>query len=47
MQDKVLFHGGHCFGNCADGPILKINDTIYTGVDDIKALEILREAFER
>ena len=46
LQDKVHFHGGHCFGECARGPILKVGDTIYYGVDDIKALEILREKFE-
>ncbi len=46
LYEKVHFHGGHCFGNCAQGPILKIMDTVYYGVDDIKALEILRERFE-
>lgn len=45
IQDRIHFHGGHCFGNCADGPILKVGDTLYTGVDDLKALEILRNTF--
>lgn len=46
LQDKVHFHGGHCFGNCAEGPILKVDETVHTGVDDIKALDILRNTFE-
>ena len=25
LCDKVNFHGGHCFGNCADGPSIKVN----------------------
>lgn len=45
IQDRIHFHGGHCFGNCADGPILKVGDTLYTEVDDLKALEILRNTF--
>ena len=45
IQDRIHFNGGHCFGNCADGPILKVGDTLYTEVDDLKALEILRNTF--
>ena len=46
LQEKVHFHGGHCFGNCSLGPILKVKDKLYTEVDDLKALEILRDTFE-
>lgn len=47
LQDRIHFHGGHCFDECAKGPILKVGDTLYTGVDDLKALEILRNLFEK
>lgn len=46
IKDRVNFHGGHCFGNCADGPILKVNDTLHTHVDDLKAIEILDSVFQ-
>ncbi|HOP03663.1 MAG TPA: NAD(P)H-dependent oxidoreductase subunit E [Tenuifilaceae bacterium] len=45
LEDRIHFHGGHCFGNCAEGPILKVGDTLYTGVDDTRALEILSNTF--
>ncbi len=45
LQDRVHFHGGHCFGNCALGPILVVNNVQHFEVDDLKVLEILRETF--
>ncbi len=41
LKDKVYFHAGHCFGRCAEGPIVKINSKIYTGVDQYKIIDIL------
>lgn len=41
LKDKVYFHGGHCFGKCADGPIVKINDKLFTGVDEYNIIDIL------
>jgi len=41
LKDKVYFHGGHCFGKCAEGPIVKINDKIFTGVDEYNIIDIL------
>ena len=46
IQDRIHFRGGHCFGNCAEGPILKVKDQVYTQVDEQKMLEILISAFE-
>ena len=46
LSERIHFHGGHCFGNCAEGPILKVDETIYTGVDDVRALEILSSKFK-
>ena len=45
LNERVLFRGGHCLGECADGPILRINSTIHTHVDEIKAIEILNSIF--
>ncbi|BDX38946.1 hypothetical protein CYCD_23010 [Tenuifilaceae bacterium CYCD] len=41
LKDKVYFHGGHCFGKCAEGPIVKINSKIFTGVDEYNVIDIL------
>ncbi len=45
LQESITFRGGHCFGSCAEGPILKVGETIHTGVDEFKALEILSNHF--
>lgn len=47
LLDKVFFHGGHCFGKCADGPVVKIDDEIYTGVTEISIIEILNNKFKK
>ena len=41
LKDKVNFHGGHCFGNCAEGPNISINGKVYTGVDENGIIDIL------
>jgi NADH:ubiquinone oxidoreductase subunit E len=41
LKEKVNFHGGHCFGNCADGPNISINGKLYTGVDENGIIDIL------
>jgi NADH:ubiquinone oxidoreductase subunit E len=46
IQDRILFHGGHCFGNCAEGPILIVDGVKYTNVDEFKAIGILSDTFE-
>ena len=23
LKDKVYYHGGHCFGKCENGPVIK------------------------
>lgn len=40
LEDKVFFHGTHCSGNCANGPILKIDEKEYQNVspDNINLL---------
>lgn len=45
LKDKVFFHGELCTGNCAKGPILKIGDELYEGVDSESVIELLNEVF--
>jgi NADH:ubiquinone oxidoreductase subunit E len=32
LEDKVIFRGARCMGNCSKGPNLKIDDTNEEGV---------------
>jgi len=45
LKDKVFFHGELCTGNCAKGPILKIEDDLYEEVDPERVSEILSGVF--
>lgn len=45
LEDKVFFHGSHCFGRCLEGPILQINDMVYTQVDSNTVIDILTDYF--
>lgn len=47
LLDKVFFHGGHCFGKCAEGPVVKIDDEIHTGVTEISIIDILNRKFKK
>ena len=46
LDEKVYFHGSHCFGNCSQGPVLKINNQYFEEVDQEKVQEILEQLFE-
>jgi NADH:ubiquinone oxidoreductase 24 kD subunit len=46
LEENVFFHGGHCLGNCSDGPIIKVNDLEYKKVTPIMVTEILNKAFD-
>jgi len=41
LKEKVNFHGGHCFGNCAEGPNISINGKLFTEVDENGIIGIL------
>lgn len=45
LEEKVYFHGNHCFDNCIDGPVIKINDEIYKGVEEDDVKKILDKFF--
>lgn len=46
LAEKVFFHGGHCFGHCEKGPILKINKKLYEKVDHLNVIDILAKELE-
>ena len=45
LEDRVFFHGNHCFDKCIDGPVIKINDKVYTGIEESKVIGILEKHF--
>ena len=46
LEDKVYFHGNHCFSNCSYGPVLKVGEIIYKDVDTLKVIDILDDYFK-
>lgn len=46
LKAKVFFHGELCTDNCEKGPIMKINDTLYTGITEENVTDILQQHFE-
>jgi NADH:ubiquinone oxidoreductase subunit E len=46
ISDRVNFHGGHCFGMCSEGPIIKVDNKLFTEVDEQKVMEILHNTFD-
>jgi len=41
LAHKVKFKGKHCFGNCENGPALKIDDRQYERINADSVQEIL------
>jgi len=41
LEGEVILKGNHCFGECNDGPILKIGARVYNQVSSDTILEIL------
>jgi NADH:ubiquinone oxidoreductase subunit E len=46
LENKVFFHGGHCFGGCENGPKVKIGGTIYENVDHNNVIDLLVRTFD-
>ncbi len=46
LSAKVFFHGDLCGGHCDEGPVLKIDDTLYSSVSVDNVYEILNNYFE-
>lgn len=47
LDDCIDFRGAHCLGMCEKGPILKIQDEVYTSVNELDIIEILSSNFLR
>jgi len=45
LDEQVFFHGNHCFDKCNEGPVIKINDKLYKGVNEKKVTDILDKHF--
>jgi NADH:ubiquinone oxidoreductase subunit E len=43
LDDKVIFKGARCFGNCSNGPNMRINGKIIEGVDISRVEKVLEE----
>jgi NADH:ubiquinone oxidoreductase subunit E len=40
---KLRFEKISCMARCLDGPVMKINETVYTKMDSAKAIQIIRD----
>jgi NADH:ubiquinone oxidoreductase subunit E len=47
LDDKVIFKGARCMGNCSDGPNLNINGVTIEAVTISKIEVILEKEFAR
>ncbi len=47
LESRVDFRGGHCFGNCHQGPIIEINGVIYEKLTEEKLISLLDEITNR
>lgn len=45
LEDKVYFHGNHCYGNCENGPIVKIDDKEYQNITPENIIYLLDKIF--
>lgn len=46
LLNHVRFHGERCFGHCAKGPVLKIDEVIHEKIDEEKVQQLLDEFFQ-
>lgn len=47
LKSKVDFRGQLCSGNCAHGPVIKINGKMYQEIDEISVVKILDSYFKQ
>ncbi len=43
LERDVILKGNHCFGECNDGPLVKIGSTLYKQVTSDTILDILEK----
>lgn len=47
LEDKVFFHGNHCYGNCENGPILKVDGKEYQDITPENVIYLLENIFAK
>jgi NADH:ubiquinone oxidoreductase subunit E len=47
LEDQVNFHGKHCVGICAEGPVLEINGVMHKHVTPEDVTFILSTVFQK
>ncbi len=47
LEDKVFFHGNHCYGNCENGPILKVDNKEYQNITPENVMYLLDNLFAK
>ena len=45
LDRDVILKGNHCFGECSNGPVVKIGSRVYEEVTRVTILEILEKEF--
>jgi len=45
LEDKVYFHGNHCYGNCENGPVVKIDDKEYQNITPENIIYLMDKIF--
>ncbi len=43
IDHRLQFEKISCMARCLDGPVMKINETVYTKMDSAKAIQIIRD----
>lgn len=47
LEDKIYFCGCHCMDKCQDGPNLKFDGKIFSGVTSDRLIYVLDEIFHK
>lgn len=47
LEDQVFFHGNHCYGNCENGPIIKVDDKEFQNILPENAIHLLDSIFKK
>jgi len=45
LEEKVIFHGSHCFGHCGDGPMIQIGEELMHSQDPEEMKRLLKIHF--
>lgn len=45
LEEKVIFHGAHCFGHCGEGPMIRIGDDVIPCPEPDELKKLLKSHF--